>query len=120
MNINTMDTIKCIIRGYIYQVISTTNILIYYLINKDKDTTPTFVICRIIEELYRPRVKMRHKTKHSRSHRWIFRRSCMCAYTYMEMWPNTYTPGSLRLLFDACKTWSSNWLSCFHVGLNVY
>jgi len=57
----TSDTTKTTTSGHIYQVNSSSNILIYYFINRDKDTTPTFVICRIKKDLYKPRVKMRRK-----------------------------------------------------------
>jgi hypothetical protein len=59
VDMNTSDTAECSSREYIYQVISTTNIFIYYYINKDKDTTHICIICRYTEDLHVPRVKLR-------------------------------------------------------------
>ena len=56
---NSPDTTKTIIPGLISQVISSIYNLIYYSFSTDKGTTHYFIICRITEELYKPRVKMR-------------------------------------------------------------
>ena len=59
VDIATSDTTKITTRGHIYQVNSSPNNSLYYFNNKDKDTTPIFIICRIFSDLYKPRVKMR-------------------------------------------------------------
>jgi hypothetical protein len=59
MNINTSDTTSTTIHEYIYQVNSSTNKLIYYYTIRYRSTTPLFHVCRIMEYLYKPRVKMR-------------------------------------------------------------
>lgn len=56
---NTSDTTVIVTRRHIYQVTSGTNYLVYYFINKDKDTTLLYIICRITEDMYKPRIKMR-------------------------------------------------------------
>lgn len=53
------DTTKIIARKHMFQVISSTNNLIYYFYNIDQNTTPCFILRRIICDMYKPRVKMR-------------------------------------------------------------
>jgi hypothetical protein len=55
---NISDTTKLTTRKHIYQVISSSNVKIYYFIIKYKITTSLLYICRIMEYLYHPRVKM--------------------------------------------------------------
>lgn len=59
MNTSDTTTTKCIIRGYIYQVICISNTKIYYLFIRNIITTYPCIIRRYTEDLRRPRVKMR-------------------------------------------------------------
>ena len=59
MDKTTPDMTKDIALIHIVQVISITNILLYYFGNKNKNTTPSFIVGRYTEVLYKPRVKMR-------------------------------------------------------------
>jgi hypothetical protein len=59
MDINTSDTPKYTIGGIIYQVNSNINFIIHYYIIEDKITSPSFVLCQITGDLYKPKVKMR-------------------------------------------------------------
>ena len=53
------DTTKITTREHVYQVNSSKSYIIYYSINRDKNTSPVFVSCQIADDLYKPRVKMR-------------------------------------------------------------
>jgi hypothetical protein len=53
------DTTKTITHEYIYQVISSNDCKIHYLIIRSKITTCPYIICRYNEDLHIPRVKMR-------------------------------------------------------------
>jgi hypothetical protein len=60
VNMTTSDTTAQIINGLIYQVNSSISFKIYYYIVGDQNTIHTFIICRINDELYKPRIKMRN------------------------------------------------------------
>jgi hypothetical protein len=53
------DTIKTIVSIYNYQVISINNYVNCYFVSLNRNTTQSFILCRINIELYKPRVKMR-------------------------------------------------------------
>jgi hypothetical protein len=103
-DINILDTTKVSTREYIFQVISITNISIFYFINLEKDTTPYFVKCRITKDLYKPHFKMRREPVKDGWHGWMFI-SCasihihVCIYL-LGMCHNTRTSSSLVLPFD--------------------
>jgi hypothetical protein len=61
MDLDTSDTTKLITRRYVYQVNSSSASKIYYLIIRGRLTTYLFILCRITEDMYVPRVKMRVK-----------------------------------------------------------
>jgi hypothetical protein len=61
VDINTSDTTKSIILGYIYQVNSNSNYTVYYFNIEITTTTHLFIICRYQEDMYKPRVKMRDR-----------------------------------------------------------
>ena len=48
MDMATTDTTKTITRAYIFQVISSTNSYMYYFTIKNRITTHTSTICRIV------------------------------------------------------------------------
>lgn len=58
-DIISRDTTKIIIPRHIFQVISINNYKLDFDIIRDKNTTPSFVLCRIIKEMYKPWIKMR-------------------------------------------------------------
>ena len=55
----SLDTTKNITHEHVFQVISSSNNMLYYFDNIDQNTTPSSILCRIIQELYKPRVKIR-------------------------------------------------------------
>ena len=57
------DTTKYLSHGFIFQVICSSNYKIYYLVFMNKITIPNFIIDRIKEYMYVPRVKMRDQTR---------------------------------------------------------
>jgi hypothetical protein len=59
MDMTILDTTGSITYAYIYQVIYSCISKIYYLFIKDRITTYQHIICRYIEDLFIPRVKMR-------------------------------------------------------------
>ena len=64
VDMNSPDITKPIISGLIFKVNSINNYSIFYSIIRDKNTSPIFISCRISEELYKPRVKMRVSIYH--------------------------------------------------------
>ena len=62
MDMVTSDTTKNITHEHVFKVISSSNNLLYYSANKDKDTTRIYIICRYLKDLYKPRVRMRSAT----------------------------------------------------------
>ena len=62
------DTPKSISDGFIYQVISSSDSILYYLIIRERITTYLFMLCRYHADLYKPRVKMRDKYLRTSGH----------------------------------------------------
>jgi hypothetical protein len=69
LDMNTSDTTKLTTRKHIYRVISSSNVEIYYFIIKYKITTSLLYICRIMEYLYKPRVKMQDRFRRQAGNR---------------------------------------------------
>jgi hypothetical protein len=53
VGINTPDTTICSTREYSSQVKFNNYNIIYYSDNQERDTTPIFIVCRIIQDLYK-------------------------------------------------------------------
>ena len=69
MDMVSLDTTRVITHMCIFQVISITIYKLYFHNIQDRNTTSSFIISRISEELYKPRIKMRRTAKQDA--RWI-------------------------------------------------
>ena len=63
MDMTISNTTESMSDGFIYQVISSSNSKLYYLIIIDIITTYLFIMYRCHEDMYKPRVKVRHNDK---------------------------------------------------------
>ena len=78
MDMIILDTTKSISDGFIYQVISSSDSKLYYLIIRDRITTYLCIMCRYRQDLYKPRVKMRGSDKmYTRIHVMLYMHTCI-------------------------------------------